>query len=256
MYIHLYALLFLLVATLSCTTEVGEPWPTAVNLDRRRGCASMSEVNWAGSITNMGQYDADDDFIEIYNRDCNKPIDLTGWMFILRGAYYRVFVVPGGQDNVVPIGGLAVLVGKKNGAFRACEPSVNPNCDPNYKVIHVPGLFIPERDWTIESKTAENFLIENAINQEHGRPFAGSFDGVATRSMERTDNNFEEEGGAISSWFSYTPCNEASPSLQATKLLGTGCSPGFVGYSGRNVHPHYSLRTFASPGEVNTPDYQ
>lgn len=241
---------------LQCTTEVGEPWPTALDLDRRRGCATMNEVNWAGSVSNLGVHDPDDDFIEIYNRDCNKPIDLKGWRFILRGAYYREFVVPGGQDTIVPVGGLAVVAKKTTGAFRPCNLAENPKCDPNFKIMVLPELFIPDRDWTIETKTAENFLIENEINQRRGPPFAGGFDGLVTRSMERTDNNFEEEGGSISSWFSFSPCNETSPSLQATKLLGVGCTATFPGASGRNVHPAYSLRTFASPGEINTPDYQ
>ena len=240
---------------LNCTTSVGETWPTAINVDRKRGCAEIREVNWAGSMKNDGSYDADDDFIEIQNTDCNKPIDLTDWRIELTGDVKRIFYVPAGADNVVQPGKFAVIIAKDSGAFRDQGNS-------NYKPIILPGLFVPERNWSITTRTAENFLMESGVNTTEADdatsrnfPLSGSFDGYTTRSMERTEDTFEEEGGSVSTWHASTPCNETSPS-QATILYGTGCSPGAIGAGGRYIHANYAQRTFATPGEKNTPDYK
>jgi hypothetical protein len=127
----------------------------------------------------------------------------------------------------------------------------------------LPGFFVPERNWAITTRTGENFLMESGINTTEADdatsrnfPLSGSFDGYVTRSMERTEDAFEEEGGSISTWHASTPCNETSPSQQTTILLGSGCSNANDGATGRFVHPDYALRTFATPGERNTPDYK
>lgn len=247
-------LLSLLVA--HCTSSVGELWPTAINIDRKRGCAEIREVNWAGSMKNNGVYDADDDFIEIQNTDCNKPIDLTDWRLEFTGDVKRIFYVPPGPNNIIQPGKFGVIIAKADGAFRE-------QGNPDYKPIHLPGLFIPERNWAITTRTAENFLMESGINTTEADdatsrnfPLSGSFDGYVTRSMERTEDQFEEEGGSVSTWHASTPCNENSPSEQVTPLLGTGCTPSMAGKTGRYVHPDYRLRTYATPGERNTPDYK
>jgi len=234
---------------------VGETWPTAINVDRKRGCAEIREVNWAGSMRNDGTYDADDDFLEIQNTDCNKPVDLTDWRIELTGDIRKIFYVPAGANNIIQPGKFAVIIGKSGGAFRQ-------QSDANYKPIVLPGFAVPERNWSITTRTAENFLMESGVNTTEADdatsrnfPLSGSFDGYVTRSMERTEDAFEEEGGSISTWHASTPCNETSPS-QATTLYGIGCSNVTAGASGRYVHGDYNLRTFATPGELNTPDYK
>lgn len=239
-----------------CTSEVGEPWPTAINVDRKRGCAEIREVNWGGSMKNDGTYDADDDFIEIQNLDCNKPIDLTNWRIEISGDVHRIFYVPATPNNTVQPGGYAVIISKASGAFRDQGAA-------DYKPIVLPGLYIPERNWSITTRTGENFLMESGINTTEADdatvrnfPLSGAFDGYTVRSMERTEDRFEEEGGAISTWHASTPCNENSPSAQVTPLLGVNCTATFAGVTGKNVHADYGLRTFATPGEKNTPDYR
>jgi hypothetical protein len=86
-------------------------------------------------------------------------------------------------------------------------------------------------------------------------PLSGSVDGSRHGRWNALKMQFEEEGGSISTWHASTPCNETSPS-QITTLYGTGCGTGQIGVSGRFVHPDYSQRTFATPGEKNTPDYK
>jgi hypothetical protein len=239
-----------------CTSSVGELWPTAINVDRKRGCAEIREVNWAGSMRNDGVYDPDDDFIEIQNTDCNKPVDLTDWRIEFTGDVKRIFYVPPGPNNIIQPGQYGVIISKADGAFR-------DQGNPSYRPIVLPGLFVPERNWAITTRTAENFLMESGINTteadyETSRnvPLSGSFDGYTTRSMERTEDAFEEEGGSVSTWHASTPCNENSPSQQTTPLLGTDCLNNYAGATGAYVHPNYAARTFATPGEKNTPDYK
>lgn len=240
----------------NCSSKVGDTWPTAINVDRKRGCAEIREVNWAGSMKNDGTYDADDDFIEIQNTDCNKPVDLTDWRIELTGDVKRIFYVPAGSNNTVQPGKFAVIIAKEGGAFRQ-------QSDPDYKPIVLPGLFIPERNWSITTRTAENFLMESGVNTTEADdatsrnfPLSGSFDGYTVRSMERTEDAFEEEGGSISTWHAATPCNETSPSQQQTTLLGIDCTSTYAGATGKYVHAEYRSRTFATPGEKNTPDYK
>jgi|JI8StandDraft_1071087.scaffolds.fasta_scaffold29078_2 hypothetical protein len=241
---------------MNCTSSVGELWPTAINVDRKRGCAEIREVNWAGSMKNDGTYDADDDFIEIQNTDCNKPVDLTDWRIELTGDVKRIYYVPAGPNNTVQPGKFVVLISKEAGAFRQ-------QGDPDYKPIVVPGLYVPERNWSITTRTAENFLMESGVNTTEADdatsrnfPLSGSFDGYTVRSMERTEDAFEEEGGSISTWHASTPCNETSPSQQQTALLGIDCTNTYSGATGKYVHTDYRARTYATPGEKNTPDYK
>ncbi|MBV6494444.1 MAG: hypothetical protein LDLANPLL_02477 [Turneriella sp.] len=243
-------------ALMHCTSSVGEPWPTAINVDRKRGCAEIREVNWGGSMKNNGTYDADDDFIEIQNSDCNKPIDLTDWRIELSGDVKKIYYIPAGPNNTVSPGAFKVIIAKASGAFR-------DQGSADYKPIVLTGLAIPERNWSITTRTAENFLMESGINTTESDdatsrnfPLSGAFDGYTVRSMERTEDTFEEEGGSVSTWHASTPCNETSPSGQGTPLMGTACSTTSIGASGKNVHADYHLRTFATPGEKNTPDYK
>jgi len=236
-----------------CTTTVGETDPVATHLDRTRGCVIIQEINWAGSVRFDGQYDPDDDFIELNNRDCNKPVDLTGWMLKMKGDIERTYTIPAGPYNIVGPNEIAVLIAKDNLAFRA-------NIALNYFPIFVPGMYFPDRNFTIETKTAEDFLIENAVNTLESEPLGGGYDGFTTRSMERTENKFDEEGTSITTWHSMTPCNENFPS-SGIELLGTGCSltgtiNNQIGQSGKFVDVNYRDRTYATPGEVNTVEYQ
>ena len=212
-------------------------------------------------MKNDGTYDADDDFIEIQNTDCNKPIDLTNWRIVLGGDLKKTYYVPAGSNNTVQPGKFAVIINKSGGAFRQ-------QSDPNYTPIVLPGMVIPERNWSLTTYTGENFLMESGVNTteddnavSRNFPLAGAFDGFTTRSMERTEDRFDEDGGSASTWHAATPCNETSPSQQQTALLGTACGDSAntyypIGASGKYVHSDYTSRTFATPGEKNTPDYR
>jgi hypothetical protein len=251
----MHSLVLLAVLPGCLLTEVTEPDPTAIDKDRKRGCVSVRELGWAGSMDNAGNFDPDDDFIEFDNSDCNKPVDLSGWMLHLRGDMELIYIVPDDDSgaNIVLPGELKVLIAKRSGAFRA-------NAETGYAPIHVPGMYFPERNFAIETRTAEDFLIENEFNNKYGEPLAGGFDGYTVRSMERTDDNFDEEGTSVTSWHSYTPCNE-SPPATSDYLYGTGCKENGdvnlqIGQTGSNVHADYAERTYASPGERNTPQYK
>lgn len=224
----------------ACSSEVGTVQETAADKNLRRGCLTVREVGWAGSVSDTGSHDPDDDFLELANVDCNIPMDLTGWQLILRGEIHRIYIVPKGDNNIVEPGELVVIAAKKDGAFGQAAQ------------IILPELRLPERDWSLETRTAEDFLIENEMNIREGEPLAGGYDGYTTRSMERTDDRFNEEGGAVTSWHSFTPCNEGYPGEAG--MLGSSCrdDEDSIGLTGNNVADGYRARTFASPGESNT----
>ena len=242
-----YLTLLVVFFLLHCS-NVGQTDPTALELDRKRGCMIIEEINWVGSLRNDGSYDADDDFLEMRNRTCNKAVDLTGWELIMEGEFNRIYIIPSGPNNIIQPNQLAVLINKRDGAFRE---------NGTYKPIVVPGMIFPHRSFTIETRTAENFLMENAVNNLEGEPLAGGYDGYTIRSMERTEDTFDEEGSRFASWHSSTPCNEEYASSDML-LFGTGCgmadSP--LGRTGINIYQDYTQRTFATPGEKNTLNYE
>ena len=251
-------LLLTVISLVLCTgacTQLGTPSVTALNENLLRGCMTVREINWAGSMTNDGIHDPEDDFIEFENTDCGIPTDITGWKLVFRGQEPKIVFVPPaneGYSNVIPPNGLATLIHKEKGAFQRNE-------NENYHVILVPGLSIPYRDFTIETRTKEDFLIENELNVRQGEPLAGAFDGYTTRSMERTEDSFDEEGGAATSWHTHTPCNENFPG--ASSILGTQCrmnndAENPIGYTGTNIHDDHRQRTFSSPGESNSDKYE
>ena len=228
------------------STEVGPIQETAAKKNIRRACLTLREIGWAGSVSNNGKYDPDDDFLEIQNTDCNIDMDLTGFRIFLHGDEERIYTVPTapGLTNLVKPRDYIVIAAKTGGAFGG------------HAQVILPGMHFPNRNFTIETKTREDFLMENEINIRDGLPLAGGYDGYTTRSMERTDDRFDEEGTALTSWHSSSPCNERSPG--SFGILGSACRDDATsaGLSGSRIVDGFEKRTFATPGEENTGGYR
>jgi len=237
---------------LLCASDLGDLDPTCMKKACKRSCLTVRELNWSGSITNDGVYDPDDDFIELYNEECGIPVDLTGFQFLMEGSIVRTYIIPkaDGDKNIIEPQELKAVIAKADGAFGAKNP------ETGYDPIVLKGMFLPSRNFSVETRTIEDFLIENKMNNEDGYPLGGSYDGYTSRSMEKTEDKFDEEGGEITSWHSSTGCNEDVPGT--TGVLGTACSnpdDDDIGVSGSNVHEDFAQRTFATPGEINTMHY-
>jgi hypothetical protein len=242
---------FLFFISLNCVSDLGGLDPTCLKKNCKRSCMTIRELNWAGSVRNDGFYDPDDDFIEIYNEECGIPVDLTGFQFQMEGSINRTYIIPEspGDKNIIEPQELKTIIAKADGAFQK-------NPDNNYDPIILPQLNLPDKNFSIETFTVEDFLMENKMNNEDGYPLGGAYDGYTSHSMEKTEDKFDEEGGAITSWHSSTPCNEAIPGTNG--IMGTACANpdnDDIGFTGTNVHENYVERTFATPGEVNTMHY-
>jgi hypothetical protein len=193
-----------------------------------RGSVKISEVMWAGSVTNDGTYDASDIFIELRNESA-RPVRVTGWQIRLSGTVDKTFIIPpptefaGLEDGLIPVGAHVFIATKTTGCF----PS------PDFLI---PTLEIPFGDpFRLTLRDADERLIE-PIGNEYVPPFAGGYDYVRARSMERVQLMFGGAGMEPSSWHFYTPTEVDVPNNTG---IAEGCQDN----------------TLASPGMPNSPDY-
>lgn len=209
-----------------------------------RGNLIITELHWAGSVREglrgVVSYDPDDIFIEVQNKH-PRPIHITGWQIIVQtGTGHRLeddaqgfddhpirtFVIPARESGEpVDVNEFVVIAKKRDGAFREAD-------------YYLEDLVLPDARFSVTIRDIDDRLIEpaGAVEQDI---FAGSFDLVTARSMERTQLLFANPGGREASWHSYSlnPWDELHETLQ------------------QHVHEDYRRYTFASPGVANSPDY-
>jgi hypothetical protein len=218
------ALSALLFATLGCE----EPEPNDRGVGYRpvlpgepssgeRGNILVNEIHFAGSVRDDGFYDPDDVFIELWNRH-PRPINITGWHIIIEGDQIITLRLPVITDPI-PANGFFVIAAKPDGAFGA---SAN---------LIVPELKIGKGYAYIEIRDNDLRLMENS-GSKYERLFAGGYDLVKARSMERNQVIFANIGTFNRNWHAYS-VREPLPS----------------------VAEGYRRHTLASPGEANSPDY-
>lgn len=205
-----------------------------------RGNALITEVLWSGSVTDDGVHDPTDVFIEIQNKH-PRPIHLTQWQLILdagtgrpgvdeswhRGERPRqTFVIPA-RENGQPIqpNEFVVIATRADGAV----------VDPDYII---PDLRIPRDRFRITLRDLDDRLVGGA-GDTHQAIFAGGFDLVTSRSMERVQLIFANQDGRESSWHSYA------------------YNPWDADHSARQTYLRegYREHTYASPRRANSPDY-
>jgi len=208
-----------------------------------RGNILISEINWAGSVKAVGDgrvYDPDDVFIELQNKH-PRPIQLTNWQLQVysgtnrpgKNASYsrpdrprKTWVMPR-RENGKPIApnDYVLIAKKRDGAFR--------NAD-----YYIEDLEIPKEFFEIVIRDLDDRLIEPAGSNDHD-VFAGSWDHVTVRSMERIQLIFANRGSRESAWHTYS-LNPWDAEHEGFRV---------------NIHEDYRKFTFASPGMANSPDY-
>lgn len=223
----------LLVAGLAACTDNSEPeLPVNDPLYRpiapgecssgERGSMMMNEIHWAGSVRNDGTYDADDVFIELWNRH-PRPINISGWRLnIWRDTPGYTpdtgHLIPP-QETAIEPNGFAVIVKKSDGAFSDVADIV------------IEDLEIGKKFFRLELRDCTDKLMEDAGSRDYPI-FNGGYDTVTARSMERAQVIFQNRGGADINWHAFS-INEG------TEL----------------VNIDYRENTLASPGSANSPDY-
>lgn len=189
-----------------------------------RGTVKISEVMWSGSVTNEGTWDPSDVFVELRNESL-RPMNLSGWLLHFRGGVVKELRLPE-TDRVVQVG---------EHVFVAAKSPDDGSCFSGATWV-VPELeFSPQDNFSVTLRDPDERLIEGAGDYGH-RPFAGGYDLVVSRSMEKAELMFGGRGNHPQSWHHYTRAVVEIP-------------------NNTNVVPECRERTLASPGKPNSPDY-
>lgn len=181
-----------------------------------RGSVQITEINWAGSVTDDGTHDWDDEFIELQNKS-ERTLNLTDWRLQVRGDHDDTFRIP----EVPPISTneYLVIATKKNGAFGEVADAFIEELDLGRQFVKV------------RLKDADERLMGSA-GSEHQEVFTGGWDTVTVRSMERVQLLFTNSGSSSRAWHAYSD-NEG------LETIAEG----------------YRQNTLASPGQANSTDY-
>ena len=182
-----------------------------------RGNLQISEINYAGSVSDDSVYDADDIFIELWNKHPH-PINISGWRITVDGDFNASYRIPK-VDAAIPINGYFVIARKKDGAFGDIAD------------VFIPELRLGKKKVRVEIRDIDKVLIEDG-GSTTTRTFAGGFDSVSVRSMERVSLVFGNRGSNGVNWHAYSE-DVAEPT----------------------VKKGYRKFTLASPGVANTKDY-
>ncbi len=191
-----------------------------------RGCMKMSEVLWTGSMSNDSVWHPADIFLEFRN-ECARPMDITNWLIELSGSDSAAWRIPGpaegAEPRVLDVGEHAFLAASRDGCF--------PDAD-----WVIPTFSLPYGDaFRLTLRDSDERLME-PIGSRTQPPFAGGYDLVSVRSMERIEIMFGGRGGEPQSWHYYT---DADVDVPNNDRIATECRQF----------------TLASPGRPNSPDY-
>jgi hypothetical protein len=233
-----------------------------------RGNVNITEVLWSGSVRGTGaerMHDPSDVFIELQNKH-NKPVNFTGWILSVdQGPFSdgrtqgqtsglrtrREFVIPP-RVNLQPVepNEYIVIAARRDGAFGEIDCDVAPNtavysADDRCFLAdyYLEDLALADGPFDIMLRDLDERLIDGA-GDDRKQPFAGGWDLVTSRSMERIQLIFNNRGNRDAAWHSYS-LND----------FDTDDRGAFHGRLRANVHPDFRAHTFATPGQPNSPDY-
>ncbi len=186
-----------------------------------RGSVKISEILWSGSVADDGTWDPTDVFVEVRNESA-RPLDISGWQIVVEGDVMRTHKLPA-MPRKIEVGEHFLLAAKTSGCFPE------------------PDAVLPELAFSLDDPVEvtlldqDDRLIEPVGSIIHP-PFAGGYDLVESRSMERVELMFGSEGTSPTTWHFYT---EADVEIPNNDRVADGCK----------------LRTLASAGRPNSPDY-
>ena len=149
-------------------------------------------------------------------------MNLTGWFVIMQGNTEITWRIPD-MSTPIAVGGHIYIAAKNTGCFP--EPD-----------LMIEGMnFGHGGAFRLTLRDADERLIEPA-GSRHMPPFAGIYDGQVVRSMEKIELMFGGRGSESNSWHHYT---EATVDIPNNDRVAENCR----------------VRTLASPGRPNSPDY-
>ncbi len=211
----------------ACNTDPGDP-PGQVGYrdgvdgpnSGERGTVKITEIGWAGSVTNDGEWDPDDIFVEVRNEG-NRPMRLVDWHLIMEGFHRQTWRIP--EHEPIQVGDYLTIAKKTDGCFDDAD-------------VYIDDLDFGRGDpFRLTLRDADERLIEPAGSRTMP-VYAGIYDGQTTRSMEKVELIFGGRGSEPQSWHHYT---NAEVDVPNNDRIAERCRE----------------RTLASPGRPNSPDY-
>lgn len=211
-----------------------------------RGNVQVNEIMWAGSVRGDGLdrvWDPDDVFIELQNKH-PRPIYLHRWQITVevghaldgldetsRDDRSRITYVIPRRESRQPVqpNEFVVIAAKRDGAFEA-----------DY---YIEGLKLPRTHFQITLQDIDNRLIDGG-GDARKPAFAGAFDRVTARSMERIQLIFNNRGNRDASWHTYS-LNDFDTDERGALHAGLR----------DRIREEWRPLTFATPGRPNSPDY-
>lgn len=194
-----------------------EPTPSS----GERGSMMVTEVLYSGSVSDGGVWDPEDVFIELQSRHV-RPVNISGWHLILEGDVVRTIRLPEIKEPIEP-NAFFVIAAKDDGAFAGAGR--------DYPGIHLDRLKLGQHYVKVELRDNDFRKMEQA-GSDGQIAFTGGYDTQTSRSMERVQLIFANQGSNSRNWHAYSDT---------------------VGLP--SVAEGYQLRTLASPGEANSEDY-
>lgn len=235
---------FILLSLLACNLDPGHPeegvdYRTGLDggpVSGERGNLKITEILWSGSVrldpeSGERTYDPSDVFLELSNQGA-RPVDVTGWRLDLSGAHTETWRIPAGGPTL-EVGQRAYIAKKSSGCFP----------EPDWVI---PTLAFPNGDpIRVTLKDFDERLMEPAGDREMP-PFAGGYDLVTSRSMERVNLMFGGRGNEPQSWHYYNgrSCG-----------IGEGLNCYEAVPNNDRMDPDCRRHTGASPGRSNSLDY-
>ncbi len=205
-----------------------------------RGNIKISEILWAGAVRDDGTWDPYDVFVEFRNEGA-LPVNMSNWLLQLEGPLDREWRLPA-SDFVLEVDQQAVVATRTDGCV----------VEPEWVL---PDLEFPNRDpFELTLYDSDERLMEPA-GSESMPPYAGGYDGIVSRSMERIQLMFGGKGSQPHAWHHYAEqlCSDAYLAEDPVERLGLFCVDDIP--NNDRVTPGCRAFTLASPGRANSPDY-
>lgn len=182
-----------------------------------RGSLMITEINFAGSVSDEGVHDADDVFIEFQNKH-PRPVNISGWHLKIRGDVSREYRIPEIKEPISP-NDYFVIARKADGAFQDSADVIIPELEMGVRRVRV------------QLRDYDRRMMEDGGSTDE-EVFTGGYDTVSVRSMERVQLIFANQGGSARNWHAYSE-----------DIGGAGVADGWKKF------------TLTSPGEANSSDY-